>query len=851
VSASASADFHLAIIGAGPAGLSAAARASEIDRRNKSSSPSYVLLEGSPKVAKTIQRYQKGKHVMAEPGFLELRSDMRFGAGSRESILDGWSQDAARIGVNIRYNAEVRKITGQRGEFSIQLADGQTLRAATVVLAIGLEGNPRKLGVPGEQFDEVQYQVDDPKEFRDETILVFGAGDAAIENALALSEQNDVWIINRGKEFSRAKDGNLSAVLAAISDRQRRLGCYYETRPKVIVRGATGAPPLTVTLETPAGPKSVDCHRVVARLGADPPRAFVESIGIRFPGPQRDAIPALSRRYETNVPGVFIVGSLAGYPLIKQAMNQGYDVAEYIYGNDIKPADYPLLEWQLCGLPFEREADELLDRFKSIVPMFRELNALAFRELIIESEVIVAYPDGPEYEEARRKVEAVRQSLKGKPGKPRVTRVIREGEVIYEPGDYGTSFFTIASGEATLQTGGATPVTTQLKLGEFFGEMSLLSGRPRTERAIAGPGCILMETPRRTMVKLMNSNEEVRNGIDWIFVVRELQRHFAPRATARELRTIAGQVAVRRYKAGEPIFAEGDAGESLFIVRSGSVTLSRKRNGQDLLVAQVPGGELVGEMSLMGDTLRRESARATVASELIEVRRAEFLQLSKRADAPLDLLQRAASAHVTESARMEVRPEASSVMNFLMSQGLGESTNVLVIDEGLCVGCDNCEKACAETHGGIARLNRKAGASFAQVHIPISCRHCEQPHCMKDCPPNAIKRSANGEVFIDDTCIGCGNCQVNCPYGVIRMAYEAPRKPGLLSWLLFGNGPGVGEERDYHPTDQAKSKGKKATKCDACSSVENGPACVKACPTGAAMRIGPAQYLDLADQRRR
>ena len=163
----------------------------------------------------------------------------------------------------------------------------------------------------------------------------------------------------------------------------------------------------------------------------------------------------------------------------------------------------------------------------------------------------------------------------------------------------------------------------------------------------------------------------------------------------------------------------------------------------------------------------------------------------------------------------------------------------LVINEGLCVGCDNCEKACAETHGGISRLDRKSGATFAQVHIPISCRHCEQPHCMKDCPPNAIKRSANGEVFIDDTCIGCGNCQVNCPYGVIRMAYEAPKKPGLLSWLLFGSGPGVGEEHDYHPTSAAKAKGKKATKCDACGSVSNGPACVKACPTGAAVRIGP------------
>ena len=61
-----------------------------------------------------------------------------------------------------------------------------------MVLAIGLEGNPRKLGAPGEDLERVQYQLDDPKEFRDETILVVGAGDSAIENALALAEQNDV-----------------------------------------------------------------------------------------------------------------------------------------------------------------------------------------------------------------------------------------------------------------------------------------------------------------------------------------------------------------------------------------------------------------------------------------------------------------------------------------------------------------------------------------------------------------------------------------------------------------------------------------------------------------------------------
>ena len=152
---------------------------------------------------------------------------------------------------------------------------------------------------------------------------------------------------------------------------------------------------------------------------------------------------------------------------------------------------------------------------------------------------------------------------------------------------------------------------------------------------------------------------------------------------------------------------------------------------------------------------------------------------------------------------------------------------MLVIDESLCVGCDNCEKACAETHGGVSRLDREAGATFANVHIPISCRHCEQPHCMKDCPPNAIRRSENGEVYIDDTCIGCGNCQANCPYGVIRMVYDAPKKPGLLSWLLFAAGSGPGEEPDYKPTQAAKEKGKKAVKCDACVGRDGRP-CVRA-----------------------
>jgi Fe-S-cluster-containing hydrogenase component 2/CRP-like cAMP-binding protein len=380
--------------------------------------------------------------------------------------------------------------------------------------------------------------------------------------------------------------------------------------------------------------------------------------------------------------------------------------------------------------------------------------------------------------------------------------------------------------------------------------MSLLSGRPRTETAIAGAACILVETPRRTMLKLMNSNEDVRKGIDWIFVVRELQRQFAPHATVAELRSIAANLKVLKYKAGDVIFTEGQIGDCLYVVRSGGITLTRKRDGQDALVAQIPSGELFGELALMGDPQRRETAKAAVASELIEVKRKAFIELTKGGDR-VKTLQEDISRRYTDIGRMYVQREAGLLMDFMMDDGLGEATDVLIIDESLCVGCDNCEKACAETHGGIKRLDRKAGKTFANVHIPVACRHCEQPHCMKDCPPNAIRRSVTGEVFVDDTCIGCGNCQSNCPYGVIRMEYDAPKKPSLLAWLLAGMGPGLGEEPHYHPTAAAKDKGKKAVKCDACIDVKNGPACVKACPTGAAIRVGPNQFLDLIEERGR
>jgi CRP-like cAMP-binding protein/Fe-S-cluster-containing hydrogenase component 2/thioredoxin reductase len=797
--------YQIAIIGAGPAGLSAAARAA-------SQGLQYLLLEASSAIAKTIQDYQKGKHVMAEPGVLPLRSDLGFEVSTREQVLGTWEAGVQSLGMNIRYGAEVVRIGGSKGAFVLTLANGEILQAQHVVLGIGLQGNPRALGVAGEGPGCVQYTLADASAHRGETIVVVGAGDAAIENAVSLAAQNTVYLINRRDEFARAKEGNLALVLDAIE--RGRIRCYYSSVPLRIDASADATKPFVFTIKTRDGEAAIPCDRIIARLGAIPPREFVESCGIRFPNASPVAVPELSAQYQSNVPGLYVVGALAGCPLIKQAMNQGYEVVEHILGNPVQPADHPLLEQRLAVLPFGLEVDETLDLFRARIPMFRELTALQFRELMLDSKVI-----------------ALGKNLK-------------VGDALFKRGDYTNSFYTIVDGEVLVDIDAEGRQKRTLGSGQFLGEMSLLSGQRRDTTACAGRDCVLVETPRRTMVKLLNSNDSVRRGLDEVFIMRSLQANFAPDASFEQLAPIARTCEFKTCNRGEFLFQEGDSGEQMYLIRSGSVILSRVSDGRELVFAQVPSGQYVGEAALMGNPVRMASAQAAVFTETIAIHRDSFRALINLAPGLVNRIQERTRLRLVQDVSVEADPSSGAVMGFLMEQGLGESTDVLVIHEDLCVGCDNCEVACAETHGGVSRLDRAGGASFASVHVPVACRHCEFPHCMKDCPPDAIHRAPSGEVFIDDTCIGCENCVRNCPYGVISMAYPAPPKPGLFSWLLFGAGSGPGQHHDSsHSTDKRALK--KAVKCDACKDLPQGPACVRACPTGAAVRLEPQRFSDL------
>lgn len=774
--------FQVAIVGGGPAGLSAGARAAE---RNIS----HRVFEKS-ELGNTIFEYQLRKHVMDEPAKLPLRSPLPFEASSREEVLERWKQTSDSLGVRIK-KEEVLKIAKNGSVFEIRTAK-ETYTADYVILANGVQGSPRKIGVPGEDLPHVGYTLADPEAIKSEDVLVVGAGDAAIENAIALSKQNRVSLVNRSQEFPRAKNANVALIQNAI--KSGKIRCYYGATIKNIEKDQ-------VELATPDGIVKARASRIIARLGAIPPRAFLESCGITLPKDDPQAVPVVNEFYESEISGLFLIGSLIGYPLIKQAINQGFEVIEYISGTPVEPADEPLVAERLQSL--EGSTNEKLNNIRDAVPLFQTLSAPQFRELIIDSTI---------------------------------THFNSEEKLI-GVNEYEDSLFAVLQGSVNVKE--TEERTFQISQGEFFGEIALLSGRRHNASVLAGEnGAIVIEMPRKQILKLMNSVKSFRDLVDRSFVNRLFGSTFLQDVPPDLVAKLAERAENKRFKKGDIIFKEGDKGDLMYVIRKGSVKVSRMNiQGIDVAQTYLAAGNFFGELALLTPIAERTATvTAAVACELLTVSKPDFgFVLGKFPKAHARIVQTAEERRLQNLGGTQDTFQGK-LLDFLLKEGVSDADNVLIIDSTLCIGCDNCEKACAATHGGYSRLDRKGGKSFASIQVPVSCRHCENPLCMLDCPPDALVRRPDGEVLIKDSCIGCGNCVSNCPYGVIQLIHD--QKSPLQRFMEL-----LGFHRDEGPA--------KAAKCDLCESLKGGPACVRSCPTGAAIRVNPKQLANLVSDTKR
>ena len=424
--------------------------------------------------------------------------------------------------------------------------------------------------------------------------------------------------------------------------------------------------------------------------------------------------------------------------------------------------------------------------------------------------------------------------------------------MIFERNDPGASLFAIADGSLAVEIDPNDPSrTVPIPQGTIVGEVGLISGRKRSATVRAAQGSIVIEIPRTPALKLMATNTFAKNEITRIATERQLLQLF-PGTTPEDLKDVLASAEIQDVRAGQTIIEEGAENYDIFVIRRGSMVVEKAIGGKPVFLSYLPAGSYVGEMALLRGGQRTATVRAAIKSEVIKLNGDAFRTLLTRKPDLLSRFKQDMSSREQLTSYVEAKKNSfggavdmySSVAGFLV-QGHRRGDRRLLIDEKLCIGA-TLRARLRRQHEGLSRLDREAGAP-TPISIADSCRHCEHPHCMADCPPNALNRGPDGEVYINDTCIGCGNCQRNCPYGVIRMAKPPPKKPSLLKWLFFGSGPGPGEpDKEWTDGKVSSETPKKAIKCDMCSGIDGGPACVRACPTGAAIRVSPEEFLTVA-----
>jgi putative YpdA family bacillithiol system oxidoreductase len=259
--------FDLLIVGAGPAGISASLRA--IERKL-----SYIAIE-QDEIGGTVAKYPRQKLVMTSPVEFPLFGKFKKTELSKEDLIAFWRHHLERVAVNVRTREKVEDIRrGEDGIFTVTTAKGQ-YRARAVILGLGRAGNPRKLGVKGEELPKVMYRLIEADHYLNKNILVVGGGDSAVEAAMGLADQkgNKVTLSYRRESFGRIKERNAQRIQECV--RTGKLEVLFNSIPVEIRSDA-------VVLEIGGAARHIPNDFVWVFAGGEPPRAFLEKIGVRL-----------------------------------------------------------------------------------------------------------------------------------------------------------------------------------------------------------------------------------------------------------------------------------------------------------------------------------------------------------------------------------------------------------------------------------------------------------------------------------------------------------------------------------------------------------------------------------------
>ena len=309
--------LDLLIIGAGPAGLSAAEAAAR-------EGLSYVVIEKGT-IADTIRTYPVGRTLFSTPNELEMEPGTLKPCRekpTREELLSHYIQFVLQNDLRINTDETVLNVERPNtNEFLIETTR-QTYRAARILFAIGAMAYPRRLNIPGEDLPKVHHLFVEPYAYVRKDALVVGGGNSAAEAALFLSEEGARTTLAIWREDWENRDPKAGAMkhwVRSPLEKEVAAGRLRVVLYKEVIKITEDS----VTLTTEDGEELTIPNEVVfVLIGSDADLTLLKKLGVRTEPGKLTEVPVYDpETFETNVPGVFVAGHFTHQRHIKAAID--------------------------------------------------------------------------------------------------------------------------------------------------------------------------------------------------------------------------------------------------------------------------------------------------------------------------------------------------------------------------------------------------------------------------------------------------------------------------------------------------------------------------------------------------
>ena len=263
----------------------------------------------------------------------------------------------------------------------------------------------------------------------------------------------------------------------------------------------------------------------------------------------------------------------------------------------------------------------------------------------------------------------------------------------------------------------STDQVLTLGRGEFFGEIGALNGWPQSVTAQTATECLMVQIRVPALRLMRRRSRAFKTRLEAVYRERALLPQLRACPLFREssealMEQVAERAELVSCRPDAPVINEGDPLDSLYLVRSGFMRLSQRMGEGQLTVSYLSKGMSFGETEFLVEG--QGQSRCTVTSvgygELVRINGRDLRVLIEEQPVLERRLWEQVVERIKDVGSSRARPHQSELIQFSLDKGLVEGNSILVIDLSVCTRCDDCVRACEDTHDGRPRFVRERGS---------------------------------------------------------------------------------------------------------------------------------------------